>query len=417
MQEGRPMAGNFRVESAEDIRPLQIRIRGSRGLVRVELVNGFQPGARYHFRYLPAHGVWQHPDHLTVAIDNGVVHTAGEYAIKLAPRPIYKVSSVPTSSGSCFEPSPAVVQEFTYAIPAQLANYREFLSYAVDDFTVLRPKPPKPPKFNFIAGWPYEPELYDSGWAPGSASRVDPEYSAQRNAVRAACGNRLTRVRMSGMVGFPEVDDKFYRTAAVQFDMRANVEGGCGELEALLRTMRNRPPERVLRQVCGTVLGSDFKYGGIGLADVGMVQWTLALSFLYQMSPTCNIVALAHLWQAEQNVPDAEALKALAAALQPAFERADPALRNQTAHALAYLAAELPESSRRRVAPPLLTPLIGALIEDLESSHPNRPDELARLILWGGALPPALRLRVQAIAGGRTSAAPHAKVLLAGLPR
>lgn len=407
---GTPKARDFRVESAQDKRPLKVRIRAGHGWVRVELVGGFQAGASYQFRYLRAHDKWRYPDAVTVAIEHGAVGTAGIYAVDLAPQPIYRVVTVPSSAGACVESVPAVVREFTYSIPSQLASYGDALEYWADRFTVLPIRPRKPQLLE--VGRILEPELDDHDYRDPLPYAIA-QYTNRHNAVRAACGTRHTRLSLAGAVSFPEVDDRVYRTAAVEFDIEGNVDDGCDELQALLQGMRLGTPEVVLRQYCGMELGFEFTMEGKALAELDPSQWERALSFFFGMSPTCDMLALAQLWRGQRALPDAATVARFGAALRQGFKHNDPALRDQALHALAYLMAQMPDETRAEIAPGLLAPLLPVFIDELEESRYKYPAELARLMVWSGPLAPAPRERVQALAAGITSAAPHARAVLA----
>lgn len=407
--DGVPGPGDFRVDSRQDKRPLTLRVHPlpSRGMVRLELLEGFQPGAQYAFRYLPAHGRWRHPDAMRVAIDDAVISTGGRYAIELAPRPAHRVVVVPSGSGSCVEPAPALVQAFSHAVPPALARYRDALDY---DTAIDAARAPP-----VVDAWPAAPALYETP-AFSLGLGFSHRYTLRDNAVIAACGKRWGRVRLRGAVGFPEVDDVLHRTAAVDFDMRSNAEGQCGELEALLQTIDGQPPEPVLREVCRVYIGMAYASGEQALRNIGLDQWELNFSLFFHMSPTCNLVALAHLWQTRQLDMSPSTLNRLGKALNSGIHHARPAERNAAVHALAYLVEQLPNDTRSATARQLLAPVQPALVDAVAAPKTTRLDELAGLIISSGTLAPPARQVLQQTAKARTAAGAQARAILAARP-
>jgi hypothetical protein len=371
-----PRPQDFAVTSTEDTRPLSLRVHAFKGSawVRLEPVPGFQPGARYRFRYIAAHGALVYPDEMTVAIDDEAVSSEGDYAIELAPAPAYKVVVVPTSSGSCVEPSPAVVQAFTYRVPASVLRYRDALAYATDVARVSQSGASmKPPPF--VLSWTALPSLYDTGH--GSLGMgFSKQYTARDNAVVAACGTRWPRVRLTGSVSFPELDALDHRTPAVEFDLDRNIEGRCDPLESLLRTVNRQAPEPGLREVCRMMLPGTFSVAGRPLRAVAPMEWAFELSSFTNMSATCNLVALAYLWHLGQYSTQPDTLNEIGAAIAEGFQQARPADRDAAVHALAYLTDQLPRESARQ----LLAPVQAMLAAMLAEPRPDRADELAKLI-------------------------------------
>lgn len=408
-ENGVPGPGDFRVDSRQDKRPLTLRVHPlpSRATVRLELSGGFQPGAEYAFRYLPAHGQWRHPDAMRVTIDDVTVTTGGRYAIELAPRPAHRVVLVPSSSGSCVEPAPALVQAFHYAVPPALARYRDALDYdtAIDAASTSA----------VVDAWPAAPALYETP-AFSLGLGFSARYTLRDNAVIAACGKRWGRVRLRGVVGFPEVDDVLHRAAAVEFDMRSKAKGQCGELEALLQTIGGQAPEPVLREVCGVYIGAASASGEPALRTVGLDQWELNLSLFFHMSPTCNLVALAHLWHTRQLDMSPRTLDRIGTALNSGIHHAKPAERDAAVHALAYLVRQLPVETRRGTARQLLAPAQSALVDAVAAPKTTRLDELAGLIISSGTLAPPARQALRETAKGRNAAAAQARAILAAMP-
>lgn len=412
-----PLASEFRVESAEDKRPHQLRIRTLKGVdwVRVELVHGFQPGARYRFRYLPAHGEWAWPDQVTVSIDDAKVDTAGSYAIVPAAQPIHRIVHVP-GSAMCVEPLPVVAQEFTYALPASLGAYRETLAYLVERPVVpLKTKDFRRPS---MIGWPTGPDIYHTPQTGFGRRGHAKEYTAYRNAVVAPCGNSWSRVRLRAGIAFPELDDKVHRPAPVEINLARPVEGGCGDLEVLLQTMHGRFAEKELNLVCGAHYpgGTDYMTDR-QFAALTAAQWDLHLTQFNGISATCHMMGLSRAWEVSQRGPDAATAGALGNSMQHAFKRHDPPVRDEALHSLHWLLARLPEAERTRVAPHLLAPLLPVLVATLAEPRPKRPDELARLLILAASLPAELMPKVRAIARGKSAAAPHAGAVLEALPR
>ena len=408
-ENGVPGPGDFRVDSRQDKRPLTLRVHPlpSRGTVRLELSGGFQPGAEYAFRYLPAHGQWRHPDAMRVTIDDAVVATDGRYAIELAPRPAHRVVLVPSSSGSCVEPAPALVQAFHYAVPPALARYRDALDY---DTAIDAASTPA-----VVDTWPAAPALYETP-AFSLGLGFSHRYTLRDNAVIAACGKRWGRVRLRGFIGFPEVDDVLHRSAAVDFDMRSEGKGQCGELEALLQTIDGQAPEPVLREVCRVYIGMAFASGEQPMRNNGLDQWELNLSLFFHMSPTCNLVALAHLWHTRQLDTSPSTLNRLGKALNSGIHHARPAERDAAVHALAYLVGQLPDDTRQATAQHLLAPAQPALVDALAGRDATRLDEIAHLLTASGKLPPTLRAAVRQVAQGKGSAGAQARAILEAMP-
>jgi hypothetical protein len=375
-----PRPADFHVTSAEDKRPLSLRVHAFKGAgwVRLEPVHGFQPGARYRFRYLPRHGAWTYPDEMTVAIDDEVVTSEGDYAIELASAPAYKVVLVPTSSGSCVEPSPAVVQAFTYRIPPSLQRYRDALDYSANIAAVSRAGAPAKPR-PFVPSWTETPTLYER--ENGSLGLgFSKQYTTRDNAVVAACGTRWPRLRLTGAVSFPELDTLDHRTPATEFDINRNIEGRCDPLESLVRTVDWRSPEPSLRELCHANIAGSFAMGGLPLRDVDRAEWARELSFFTSMSATCNLVGLTYLWHTGQYSTQPDVVREIGAALATGLRSAEPADRDAAVHALAYLTDHLPREKRSAMSRQLLAPVQAALVQMSSAPHPARPEELAKLI-------------------------------------
>lgn len=372
----RPRPADFQVTSAEDKRPLAVRVHPIKGAgwVRVEPEHGFQPGARYRFRYLPRHGNWKYPDEMTVAIDAGAVTAEGDYAIELAAAPAYKVVLVPTSSGSCVEPSPAIVQAFTYRIPPALQRYRDVLDYSANAAAVTPMQPPR-----ILLSWTEAPTVYET--ETGSLGLgFSKQYTTRDNAVVAACGTRWRRLRLTGAVSFPELDTRVHRTPAAEFDLDRNIEGRCDLLESLLRTVDWRSPEPSLREVCQMYIASSFYIGAQPLRGVGREEWARELSYFTRMSATCNLVGLAYLWRTGQYSTQPDMVQEIGAAIATGLQPAGPEDRDAAVHALAYLTDQLPPAKRKEMARRLLAPVQADLVKMAAGPHPARPEELAKLI-------------------------------------
>jgi hypothetical protein len=392
--------GNFQVLSREDKRRLDVRVRTfkGRGWARLELVQGFQPGASYTFRYLPRHGNWAYPDQMTVRIDESAVSTAGNYAIVPAPRPRHRMIMALNSMGPCIAPYPAVVQEFTYAVPAPLAPYRELLEFD----TRSSPAPDLITVADFST---MPPSLYrDGSFSLGLGMRDS--YSAVNNAVVSVCGKPLPRIRVDSVVRFPEVDARSYPVSAVEFNLNRDIEGRCSPLDALVQTVDWRAPEQDLRGMC-------YRHDETPLHRVTLDEWERRLEYFFYMSPTCDLVTLAYLWRTGKYSTTSATIRRLGTALKDGLASGDAATKEAAIHALVYLVAQLPPASRVRMARELLSPAQSWLVEQLASSNPPRPDDIARLIAAGGSLPPALRERVETIAKGGTDAAKAARAMLA----
>lgn len=410
-----PGPGDFRVDSTQDRRPLALRVHPlpSRGMVRLELAQGFQPGAQYAFRYLPAHGRWRYPDVMRVTIDDTAVSTGGSYAIEPAPRPAHRVVLVPSSSGSCVAPAPAVVQAFTYAVPSSLARYRDAVDYEASVTMRLRSATSRPPSAD--PWWPGTPALYDTrDFSLGMG--LAKAYTARKNAVIAACGRRWPNVRLSGAVSFPEVDDLVHRTPAVEIDLNRNVDGQCGELEALLQTVDRQAPEPVLREVCRSYIDMPFALGERALRKVELDQWQRNLELFNAMSSTCNLVALAHLWHTRQLDTSPHTLARLGTALQSGLQHATPEQRDAAVHALAYLVEQLPNDTRSDTARQLLAPAQPALVDALTAPKATRLDELADLLVRSGTLAPQARQALHKASTAKTAGAARARRILAAMP-
>ena len=382
-----PRPADFRVTSDEDKRPLSVRVQAFKGArwVRLEPVHGFQPGARYRFRYVPRHGDWEYPDEMTVAIDDAAVTLEGDYTLELAAGPAIQVVLVPRPSGACVEPSTSVVQPFTYRIPPALLPYRDALAYVASMASVPRPGA-QVKSAPFLLAWEEAPVLYET--EDGSLGRgYSKRYTARDNAVVAACGTRWPRMRLTGYVSFPELDPVAHRTPTVEFDLNQGIDGGCDPLEALLRSVDWRAPEPSLRELCHMSAAGSFSMAGLPLRDVDPMEWAFHLSFFTHMSTTCNLVALAHLWHTEQAIPQPDMLRGIGTAIETGWRDAAPADRDAAVHALAYLTDQLPQATREAAARQLLAPLRAALERALAEPHPGRPDELAKLIQLAGGEP------------------------------
>lgn len=407
-----PRSEDFQVLSVEDKRALKLRIRTFKNLgwVRLELADGFQPGASYQFRYLPAHDTWSYPDKADVKIDEVSIRTEGQYAIELAPRPAHRIITVPTTAGSCTEPTKALVQEFSYALPNALVKYRDALAYWVDppSFTPRSSRKRK----TVLYEWSDSPQVYNNDGRILGQPYL-PEYSSSKNAVVTTCPARWSQISLRGSVAFPEVDERVYRTDVVKFDMNKNAAGQCSNLEALLQTMENQNPEKVLRQVCGHYLGGGFFFEGKSLASSTIEEWEFQLSFLYGIAPACNLAALGHLWGKGQLPANADVAARLGAALRTGMERTQPSVRDDAVHALFYLVRQIPKKIQPQTVPHLLAPIQPVLVDAMTETSPSGLDELARLIIWSTALPADLRQKLHAIVEGKSPAALHARTILA----
>ena len=407
---GKAKPQDFSVKSTQDKRPLAVRVRSfkSLGWVRIELAHGFQPNARYEFRYLPTHGNWRYADHASVEIEDAVAEVDGGYSIELTSRPVHQVILVP-SSGPCVEPSPAIVQEFTYKIPPSLLHYGDVLDYGASISLVSSAAGSKHPVY--VGTWPEAPDLYVS-----SAYTLDmgfsEKYTARNNAVVASCDARHPPLKLSGTVGFPEVDTRYFRTPVVKIDMVQTVGDQCSPLDALVQTVNWKSPERSLRELCHMAIASAFTSPEADLRAVRIEEWERALSFFYGMSSTCNLVGLAHLWHTGQYSTQPETLHRIGMALKSGLTRVEPAQQSAVVRGLIYLVDQLPAGARSKMARQLLSPIQPLLVDFLAASTPTEPVALAALIIHSGKLAPALRLKVRRIAESHTPTAPAAQKVL-----
>lgn len=380
LMKGAPRAKDFKVTSAEDTRRLTVRVRAFEGSpwVRVEPVSGFQADARYKFRYLGKHGDWTNPDEMIVTIDRVEASSSGNYALSLAARPAYKVIVVPTSSGSCVEPSPAAVQEFTYTLPPSMERYRGSLEYGADVVHASKAR------FRILALSDI-PSLYDNG-SYSLGRGFSKQYDTRNNAVVASCGARRRLVHLDGFVRFPELDMTVHRTPRVEVDLNRNMEGSCDQLEALLHTVNRQVPESSLRELCHGGIASTFTMAKQPLRAVPIEEWELELSNLYRMAPTCNLVALAYLWHNSQYDATPETLRRIGEALRAGLHDAGQVETDAALHALAYVVEEFPRNARHTMAHHLLTPIQPALVNALAEPHQKRAGEIAWLIKLGSGL-------------------------------
>jgi hypothetical protein len=372
---GAVQARDFALTSDRDARPLAVRIRALDAYeVRLEPVQGFQPGARYTFRYLPAHGQWQFPDAMQVAIDDRVVSTKGHYALAPAPRAKRRMIVIP-GGAACVQPVIAAVQDFTYTVPPALMPYAASLAYGaradrlpIEAVGVAYPV------------WPSGPHVYSAlmGRAVTSAW-----YDSRNDAVVAPCSERVSRVRLSGVVRFPEVDEQVHTVRQHVLDMNRHVDGACNPLDALVGTLAERPFEPALRAVCHAQAVGAFSMEGRPLRAVTPDEWAFQLGFFYEESPTCNLVGLAHVLKSGQFSADPVALGIFGSALKEGLRGAQPEQWDAAVHALDYLVGQLPPATQAATARRLLAPARPLLVEALAGKRPQRPKELARLIAWG----------------------------------
>jgi hypothetical protein len=304
------------------------------------------------------------------------------------------------------EPAPAIVQEFTYAVPPSLGRYRDALDYeAGTSFEGAAVS-----KLGYADDWSKAPGLYvEAGMSLGRG--FSQEYTARNNAVIAACGARWPRVRLNAAVRFPEVDEQFYRTGPIEFDLNLNVDGQCGRLEALLQTIGAADPERVLGERCRVPFIRDRP-----LRSIDIEEWERSLQFFFGMSPTCNLVALAYLWRTGQFDMQAQTLSRLGTALTQGLGSAEPEHVDETVHALAYLVDQLPPSTHAQSARQLLAPMQPMLVYLLAQADLPHPDDLVSLLISSGSRTPIVKRKLEAIAQGQTAAAYHARMVLAGGP-
>lgn len=400
---------DIELASKQDRRALSVRIQRlpPASWVRIEPVHGFQPGATYQFRYRRAHRAWAYPDRMTVAIDHAVATTDGAYRIDAAPRPAHRVILVPTSAGSCVEPVTAVVQEFSYALPASLKPYQDALVYDATLEAI-----PAAPAERLWEAWPARsPELYVHG-KYSMADGFSNKYTARRNAVVAGCAPSQPRGRLSGEVRFPELDAKSYSTPAIELDLSRNVVGTCDELSALVRTVDWKRPDASLVEICHMQSVGSYRRGEVSLAHFDVEEWEREFAFLYAMSPTCNLVALTHLLRSGQFSTDPHVLQRLGAALATGTSRPKPQQQRATWHGLDYLVSQQPPGQRAGIARNLLGPLQPALVSALSGPAPVPLAPIANLLLSSGKLPPDLRLKLQHLANGSTKVAAYARTIL-----
>ena len=217
------------------------------------------------------------------------------------------------------------------------------------------------------------------------------QYTLRDNAVVAACGTRRPRLRLTGSVGFPELDTLDRRTPAVEFDINRNIEGRCDPLESLLRTVDWRSPEPSLRELCHMNIAGSFAMGGLPLRAVDREEWARELSYFTSMSATCNLVGLAYLWHTGQYSTQPDMVHEIGAAVATGLRSAQPADRDAAVHALAYLTDQLPREKRTAMALQVLAPVQAVLVQMSAEPQPGRPDDLAKLINLAGPGEPKKR--------------------------
>lgn len=421
----KPKVSDFKITSPDDKRPLALRVHVLRNgdTIRLEPIGGFAPNMHYEFKYLSAHDRWRYPDHMSVAIDDAIVDTAGTYTVELAPQPEVRMIVVP-GSPACVEPVVAVTQPFSYRTPAALAPYRAALVYGTD----VRPEPLREPnkkKIEFL-GWPIQLASYYATiyWPYGQ--EADEHYTGADDVIVASCDRRRLRGDMSGRVSFPELDDKVYRVAHVRVDLSRNVLGQCRPLDALTRTMQVYGPKKALKTVCGRIHHFDDDQKQTDVA-ARTDAWEWAFGFLYELSPTCELVTLADALSTRQYLPDRKAMGRLGTALEEGLLGAErmwsangkPAEEEpeylQSIDALGYLMRELPKDLQPN-ASAMLVPLLPRLVTHLAEPKVYRPDVVAALIVRAGSLPTSMRVQIMSIAEGRTAGASHARAILAAQP-
>lgn len=409
---GMPRVADFRLESPGNGRPLDVRVRriGDGPWVRIEPVAGFEPGSRYLFRYLPAHPTWRHADTQAVSIDAIAADTSGSYAIDPAPQAVNRIVTVPADA-SCTKPVPVVVQEFGYRIPSALHPYRNALHYDVPQLGDVSAATVR--KYPIAIAWVAKDPPAVASWL----SYDTPNPRMARDAVIAACGNRWRRVGIRASISFPELEDRRHVTPEATLDLSRGAGGECEALGNLLDTLRAGAPETVMREACRLSLGYDFAKGKLGLANIPVEDLERNLEYpVTEMTPTCELVALAQRWRGAHRKPAPEFVNRIGTSLQRGFAWVDAEKRAQTVHALAYLLDQLPERFRDGTAPRLVRPILPLLVDELTSTHPRRPGELARLIVAAGPVPATLRRRLAALSAGVSPAATHAKAILAAQP-
>jgi len=418
----KPEVSDFRITSPDDKRPLALRVHVPRdgGTIRLEPIGGFASNMHYEFTYLPAHGRWRYPDHMSVTIDDAITDTAGSYTIELAPQPEVRMIVVP-GSPACTQPEVAVTQPFSYRTPAAVAPYRAALVYGTD----VRPEPlPEPGnKKSELHGWPLQLASYYATISGPYGRGLDEHYTGADDVIVASCDQRQLRGELSGSVSFPELDDQVYRVAPVQADLSGNVLGQCRPLDALTRTMQVYGAQKAFQAVCGRthIVDDDLKQSDIAARTEA---WERALGFLYGLSPTCQLVTLAHATSTRQYLPDQKTMERLGAALEEGLRRAEPMWRAngkpaeeepeylQSIDALDYLMRELPQDLQPN-ASAMLVPLLPRLVTHLAEPKVYRPDVVAALIVRAGRLPTSMRAQIKSIAQGRTVGASHARAILA----
>lgn len=414
-------ASDFKITSPDDKRPLALRVRilQNGGVIRLEPVGGFAPNSHYEFKYIPAHERWRYPDHMSVMIDDAIVDTAGTYAIELAPQPEVRMIVVP-GSPACVEPAVAMTQPFSYRVPAAVQPYRAALEYG----TSVRPEPlPEPAKKKIeFRGWPFQPDSYYAVIFGPYRQGIDEYYTGADDAIVASCDQRQLRSELTGSVAFPEVDDKVYRVAPVRTDLSRNIIGQCLPLDALTRTMHVYGAKKALK-TCGRSYVFDYDSKPSDTAT-RTDEWERALGFLYGLSPTCELVMLAHVMSTREYLPDRKAMGRLGAALEDGLRSSDGMWRVngkqieeepeylQSIDGLDYLMRELPKDLQLN-ASAMLVPLLPRLVAHLADPKPYRPGAVAALIVRAGKLPASVRAQITSIAQGRTVGASYARAILA----
>lgn len=406
--------GDFKLTAGADPSPLQLRINAvqDQGRVRLEPVEGFHPGMVYHFAYLPKHVRWRFPDQMDVVIDAAHVDLAGDYVIQRREGPYQRVIAVP-GGPACVGAEPAIVQDFSYRIPPSLAAYKKALDYRAD----VRDEAGSPLKLRLdMIDWEtVGPRLYNEDLARLD-QHFEGDYAVVDNAVVARCGTPRTRVVLRGWIGFPEVEHRYAKTAAITFGLDGASPSRCGRLPALLQTMRRKGALWTLRTICRfdpvTGAEADVPYGPAS-PEEKLKSWEHHLWRLQEMNEFCALAGLGFAWREGYLDTRPRTMTRLGIVIAKALDLAEPPEKHEIAFWLAYTVSQLPPVARKKAAQEFLASIQPALARLLAMPELREPELTAHLIAGGGKPAPNVVDTLRGVAVRGDAAGRLARSLLA----
>ncbi len=217
---------------------ISAEIRRFKRLVRVGPAGGFKAGQRYTIRYVGTDtAFWNHPAMVNHTIDAARVDTeAGRYALALDGGPRRQLVQTTSRGGSCSSQQAVAGQDFHYTIPETHKPYGAALLY----FSQLAP----------AHGGGQAKVLFNRTSGCDRPAFGQTTRAGGHDYVTTDCTSPGGPIRIKGMAGFLEVDDKLEPTNTLAVDFSATAGTSCEGFGIFNAALQSRNRKHIKAALC-----------------------------------------------------------------------------------------------------------------------------------------------------------------------